>query len=109
MKNAARLTAIPTQHCRKFGYEPNDRWANLPAGWSWTEVAAVATDSRDRVYVFDRDGSLLTSWGEGVFARPHGITIGPDDSVDCTDDLDHTIRKITPDGRLPMGSDPKKR
>ena len=102
MKNAARLTAIPTQHCRKFGYEPNDRWANLPAGWSWTEVAAVATDSRDRVYVFDRDGSLLTSWGEGVFARPHGITIGPDDSVDCTDDLDHTIRKITPDGRLPM-------
>jgi DNA-binding beta-propeller fold protein YncE len=42
----------------------------------------------------------LESWGEGLFARPHGITIGPDDCVYCTDDLDHTVKKFTPDGRL---------
>lgn len=95
-----------------FCYEAIDRWAKLPAGWRWTEVAAVATDSRDRVFVFNRgehplivfdsDGSFITSWGEGVFARPHGITIGPDDAVYCTDDLDHTVRKFTPDGTLLM-------
>jgi DNA-binding beta-propeller fold protein YncE len=35
-----------------------------------------------------------------LFARPHGLTIGPDDAVYCTDDADHTVRKFTPEGRL---------
>jgi streptogramin lyase len=52
------------------------------------------------VILFDRDGRFISSWGEGLFVRPHGITIGPDDSVYCTDDLDHTVRKFTPEGRL---------
>src|SRR5262245_54503376 len=96
--------------CRDFGYTADDHWAKLPHDWSWTEVADVATDSRDRVFVFsrgehplmvfDRDGRFLTSWGEGLFARPHGITIGPDDAVYCTDDTDHTVRKFTPEGKL---------
>jgi DNA-binding beta-propeller fold protein YncE len=91
-------------------YDADDHWARLPTGWSWHEVAACAVDSRDRVFVFnrgehpvmifDRDGSFVDSWGEGLFARPHGITIGPDDAVYCTDDLDHTVRRFTPDGRL---------
>lgn len=96
--------------CRRFGYEADDRWAKLPAGWSWSEAVAVATDSRDRVFVFNRgdhplivfdpNGEFLTAWGEGLFRRPHGIFIGPDDSVYCTDDFDHTVRKFTPDGQL---------
>jgi DNA-binding beta-propeller fold protein YncE len=100
----------PTGDCREFGYRANDRWAQLPAGWSWGEVVGVAADSRDRVYVFsrgehpvtvfDRDGAFLASWGEGLFTRPHGLFIGPDDSVYCTDDCGHTVRKFTPDGRL---------
>jgi DNA-binding beta-propeller fold protein YncE len=101
-----------TLACGEAGYDADDRWAQLPRGWSWTEATAVATDSRDRVFVFNRgdhpvmvfnrDGSFVTAWGEGVFARPHGITIGPDDAVYCTDDLDHTVRKFTPDGKLLM-------
>src|SRR5262245_43304314 len=103
----AILTAMG---CSEFGYEANDQWAKLPPGWSWMEVVAVATDAQDRVFVFNRgehpvvvfdgDGNFLRSWGEGLFARPHGILIGPDDSVYCTDDLDHTVRKFTPDGNL---------
>jgi DNA-binding beta-propeller fold protein YncE len=50
--------------------------------------------------VFDRDGRFLSSWGEGQFQRAHGIFIGPDGAVYCTDDLDHTVRKFTPEGRL---------
>jgi DNA-binding beta-propeller fold protein YncE len=93
-----------------LGYEALARWETLPPGWSFVEVAGVAVDSRDRVYVFnrgdhpvivlDRDGRFVTSWGEGVFRRAHGITIGPDDAVYCTDDLDHTVRKFTPEGEL---------
>lgn len=91
-------------------YDADDRWAQVPEGWTWTEVTATAVDSRDRVFVFNRgthpvmifnrDGSFVSAWGAGVFARPHGITIGPDDAVYCTDDLDHTVRKFTPDGKL---------
>lgn len=87
-------------------------WGALPEGWRFVEVAGVATDSKDRVFVFnrgehpmivfDRAGKFLSAWGEGQFARAHGLTIGPDDAVYCTDDLDHTVRKFTPDGTLLM-------
>jgi hypothetical protein len=93
-----------------FSYEANDRWAQLPSDWTFLEVAGVATDSQDRVYafnrgahpviIFTRDGTFLNAWGEGLFARPHGIFVGSDDAVYCTDDRDHTVRKFTCDGRL---------
>ena len=91
-------------------YEVTDDWAKLPEGWSFHEVAAVGTDSRDQVYifsrgehpmmVFDRQGNFLKSWGEGVFTRAHGLTMGPDDTIWLTDDGDHTIRKFTLEGKL---------
>ncbi|MBI3413716.1 MAG: hypothetical protein HY043_00115 [Verrucomicrobia bacterium] len=93
-----------------FTYEAKTDWARRPERFTWLEVASVAIDSRDRVFVFnrgehpvmvfDREGAFLHSWGEGIFARAHGITIGPDDAVYCTDDLDHTVRKFTPEGLL---------
>jgi DNA-binding beta-propeller fold protein YncE len=95
---------------RHAGYEPAGGWPRLPAGLGWQEVAAVACDSHDRVYVFNRgehpviifeaDGSFVGTWGEGLFVRPHGIFIGPDDAVYCTDDAGHVVHKFTLDGRL---------
>ncbi len=94
----------------QFTYIARADWYELSEGWSLGEVTAVATDSRDCVFVFNRsdhpvmvfapDGQFLHSWGEGQFSRPHGIHIGPDDSVYCTDDLDHTVRKFDIDGNL---------
>src|SRR2546426_7395162 len=93
-----------------FSYLPEAHWARLPAGWSFVEVAGVASDSEDRVYVFnrgehpvivfDRDGNFLGSWGERIFRRPHGIFIGNGNDVYCVDDQDHTVRKFTVEGRL---------
>lgn len=93
-----------------YRYRARIDWPRWPEGWQVPEVVGVATDSRDRVFVFyrgdhpvsvfDRAGEFLFAWGEGVFNRPHGITIGPDDSVWCADDFDHTVRKFTPDGKL---------
>src|SRR5256714_12232767 len=112
MPAADRCRSIAMVGSGPFRFEPVERWEHLPAGWRFGEVAGVATDSRDRVYVFnrgehplivfDREGRFLTSWGEGVFCRAHGLHIGPDDSLYCTDDLDHTVRKFTPDGKLLM-------
>ncbi|MBI4525873.1 MAG: hypothetical protein HY695_18915 [Deltaproteobacteria bacterium] len=94
----------------EFRYEVIEGWGKLPEGWSYREVAAVGVDGNDQVYifsrgehpiiVFDREGNFLRSWGEGVFTRAHGITMGPDDSIYCTDDGDHTVRKCALDGRI---------
>lgn len=93
-----------------YRYEPVPGWGQLPEGWSLKEVGAVAVDSQDRVYVFnrgehpmvvfDRDGRFLASWGEGLFTRAHGLHMGPDDTLWCTDDGDHTVRRCTLDGRV---------
>lgn len=87
-------------------------WAKVPEGWSFREVAGVATDSRSRVYVFSRsehpmtvfdsDGVFLASWGEGVFTKAHNVRVSPDGFVFCVDLLDHTVRKFTPEGKLLM-------
>ncbi|MEE9255150.1 MAG: peptidyl-alpha-hydroxyglycine alpha-amidating lyase family protein [Pseudomonadales bacterium] len=94
----------------KIEYEVVEGWERLPEGWSFVEVAGVATDSRDRVYafnrgehpmiVFDADGNFVDAWGEGVFTNPHGIYIGPDDRIYCADNFDHTVRIFEPDGTL---------
>ena len=92
-----------------YVYELVERWGKLPTGWAYVDVVAVAVDSTDRVYVFNRgghpviifarDGQYMGSWGEGVFRRPHGLHIGPDDAVYCVDDLGHAVRKFTADGK----------
>lgn len=94
----------------KVEYEVIEGWEKLPEGWSFVEVAGVATDSKDRVYafnrgehpmiVFDADGNFLDAWGEGVFTNAHGLYIGPDDRVYAVDNFDHTVRIFKTDGTL---------
>lgn len=91
-------------------FRPVVGWGRLPEGWSFVEATSVGVGAREEVYVFnrgahpvivfDRQGTFLRSWGEGIFRRPHGITVGPDDSLWLTDDLHHTIRQFTPEGKL---------
>ncbi len=94
----------------QYTYEIAEGWGNLPDGWKFKEVAAVGVDANDNVYafnrgehpmiVFDKNGNFLRSWGEGIFPRAHGITMNPDDTMFCTDDGDHTVRKCTLDGKV---------
>lgn len=101
------MVALGTE---RFTYEVAEGWGKLPDGWGFREVAAVGVDARDNVYafnrgehpmiVFDQEGNFLRSWGEGIFPRAHGITMGPDDTILCTDDGDHTVRQCTLDGKV---------
>ena len=85
-------------------YEMVENWGSLPAGWTFGPVSAVAVDSRDRVYafqrkdppvlVFDREGNYLNSWGSSAITDPHGIYIGPDDVIYLTDRDDHVAVKF---------------
>ncbi len=104
------VVTVGTGDCR---YSVAQGWEQVPEGWTHDDVAGVSTDPEDNVYlitrrkarviVYDRQGRFLRSWGEDVFTeRTHGITVGPDGSVYCTDDGDHTVRKFTPEGKLLM-------
>jgi DNA-binding beta-propeller fold protein YncE len=93
-----------------YVYEELADWARLPAGWSFHEVADVAVDAQDRVYVLsrsahpliilDRQGQFVGSWGEGLFVRPHGLTFAPDGTLYCADDEAHCVYHCTADGQL---------
>lgn len=89
-------------------FDAMPHWEKVPAGMEHRDVAAVAVDSADRVYLFtrfphrvmvyDREGNFLNSWGDDIFTMAHGITIGPDDRVYCVDNMDHSIRVFTLSG-----------
>jgi DNA-binding beta-propeller fold protein YncE len=94
-------------------YEVVEGWEQLPTDYEHRDVAGVAVDGEDRVFLicrgdhpiitYDRKGNFLGSWGQGQFTyRTHGITVGPDDMLYCTDDGNHTVRKFRPDGKLLM-------
>jgi DNA-binding beta-propeller fold protein YncE len=94
-------------------FEPVENWPKLPAEigiGDLGDVAGLAVDAQDRVYMFnrgkhpvlvlDREGNVLRSWGHGLFSNPHAASIGPDDSIYLTDNGDHTVRKFSLDGKL---------
>jgi DNA-binding beta-propeller fold protein YncE len=94
----------------EWTYEVNVDWAKIPDEIVLGDCAAVGVDSRGNVYafnrgehpvaVFDNGGNLLRTWGEGVFTRPHGVHVAPDDTIWLTDDGDHTVRQCTLDGKF---------
>lgn len=97
----------------EFTYDVSgENFGDLLDSWSYKEATAVAVDSKDNIYVFNRgshpvivldtDGNVQRSWGEGIFDNAHGVAVGPDDSVFCIDAGDHTVRKFTPEGKLLM-------
>ena len=96
-----------------LSYKVVHDWEQLPKGIVHRDVAGVAVDAEDRVYlicrgehpviVYDRDGNFIRTWGQGEFSyRTHGITVAPNGTIFCTDDGNHTVRQFTPEGRLLM-------
>ena len=95
-----------------YTFEVHEDWAKIPDDIVLGDCAAVGVDSKDNVYafnrgehpvaVFDQDGNLLRTWGEGLFTRPHGVHVAPDDTIWLTDDGDHTVRHCKLDGRVLM-------
>jgi hypothetical protein len=95
----------------KYVYEELAEWAELPDGWSFKEVVDIAVDAQDHVYVFGRgehpvvvfepDGRFVRAWGEGLFSRPHGLTLGPSgESLYCVDDEAHCIYHCSLEGQV---------
>ena len=96
----------------KYTYELAKWEAKYPGGWQPVEVNGICNDSKDRLYafntgdpqviVFDRDGNLLSTWGNEGFTHSHGAYAGADDSIWYADDGNHTVRKFNTEGKVLM-------
>ena len=98
-------------HNGGFNFRAVEGWGHGPGGRVFGGVTpAVATDSRDRVYiarreppailVYDREGSFLTAWGDDLFKNPHSVWFNEQDQLYVADVDDHTVRKLDTDGRV---------
>ena len=95
-----------------FRYEYQPGWAQLPTGMSLQGPSGVAVDSRDRVYVFQRqgppvlvfdgDGRFLDAWErrDGIPLEAHHIHVGPDDTVYLIDRDAHQVLLYDTAGNL---------
>lgn len=73
------------------------------------QISSVAVDPQGHVYmlqrgvtkpvvVADRNGTVLRSWGEGLFKIPHSVRIDPAGNVWAIDAQSSMVYKFTPDG-----------
>lgn len=87
-----------------------ENWSSIPSEIELGDVAGIAVDEKDQVYLFnrgehpvvvlDRTGAFKTSWGHGLFSNAHGAHIGLDHCIYLTDNGNHTVRKFDLDGKL---------
>ena len=99
---------MTTVGAEKLTFELVQDFPKLPDGETFDIVSTVATDSQDRLYVFqrkdppvvvfDREGSYLDAWGHGAFNSPHGMSIS-DDVIYLTDRDDSVAVVYTLEGR----------
>src|SRR3954464_6593079 len=91
-------------------YKLDPDFPRLPADVKLGAVSGVATDSHGDVLVFHRgeppilvfdpSGKLLRSFGKGLFASAHGLRVDRDDNVWVTDNMNHTVLKLSPEGKV---------
>jgi peptidylamidoglycolate lyase len=122
LAGAAAITAAPA--IATAAYAEVEGWPRLPAGVGLGEVPGVAIDGHGHVFVFHRpgrgfepdatellappailefdgdSGTLINSWGAGMFLVPHGITIDADNNLWLTDVGLQQVFKFSHDGRL---------
>jgi DNA-binding beta-propeller fold protein YncE len=147
---APRAQSYPKPSELPNPYRLVEHWPTLPAsmnGGRWGEVIRVHVDGKGNIWVFhrcfnvvpagsatclgrgpanppilqfDASGTLLKSFGAGLFAYPHGFTVDPDGNLWTTDVNDQNailgisaknqsgvvmgqeVLKLSPDGKVLM-------
>lgn len=96
----------------QYTYAVDKQWGRRSGGVAaFGLISGVACDSRNRLYLFHRapqacimifeaDGRLISTWGEGQFGSPHGIWINDRDELFLTDTETHLVTRWTTDGTL---------
>ena len=92
-----------------FQFQVDTNWGDLPEGFEFHQVAGVAVNSDDQVYLFNRsshqvmvfarNGDFIRAWDQ-EFAGPHGMLIGDDGNLYFVDRDDHVIYKYNQNQEL---------
>lgn len=106
------VSADVSQPVPELGYRVVPNFFQLPAGMNFGEASAVALNSRGHIFVFHRgkpalmefdpQGKFIRSLGEGLFDHAHGLRIDKDDNLWTTDDGNHLVLKLSPEGRVQL-------
>jgi hypothetical protein len=107
-------------------YQTTRDWGQLPSGMKWAAVTAIEPAPDGTIYVvhrcfanscsgrseppilkFSAEGTLLASWGQGMFVFPHGGTVDRDGNLWITDargegGKGHQVFKFSPAGKVLM-------
>ena len=98
-------------------YHEAANWAKLPAGATWAGVISVDPAPNGGVWVFhrsdppllrfDQSGTVVKSFGAGLFVQAHGMTVDRGGNVWVTDaqtkdGKGNQVFKFSPDGKLLM-------
>lgn len=108
-------------------YELAENWAKFPEDFALGNPAGVGIDSDGHLWVFHRaggvpigapegtriqqnmitkldraSGEILSSWGKGLFVKPHGLEIDENNHIWVTDVGLHQVFKFSSDGELLM-------
>ncbi len=121
------LALLSTALSASAQHQPVPGWPALPPDEVLGLCSAVGVDSHNQVFVFHRrgrqwtnplstepipeatvtiidgpSGKCVSSWGSGLFALPHGLTVDQKDNIWLTDVALHQVYKFTHDGHLLM-------
>jgi len=90
------------------GYEVDPDWPQKPPEIAWRYMTGVAVDSEGQVWtlnaldppvqVYDKSGTLIRTWGDGLFKGPHYLRIDHEGNIWIADYIRHVVRKFTPHG-----------
>jgi DNA-binding beta-propeller fold protein YncE len=91
-------------------YEVDASWPRKPARFKWAQMAGIAVDNHDQIYIFTRsqptvqiykiDGTLVRAWIMEDSSGSHFIRIGPDGNIWTANITEHVVRKYSPKGKL---------
>jgi len=95
------------------------------ADWNTEYVSWVSLDKNgtiyalhrglkhDPIFVLDRNGKILRSWGKGLYTIPHAIRVDPGGNIWTVDSGSSVLYKFTPEGkqllRIEVGEAPPRR
>jgi sugar lactone lactonase YvrE len=126
--NHSFAQGAPDPNAAPNPYKLDEGWMKLPEGrkigatfglsidrdgkslWAFDRCASAdfcAGTNLAPIFKFDASGKVVTNFGAGMFASPHGLYADADGNVWATDFRDkdgkgHTVTKFSPDGKVLM-------
>src|SRR5215510_12727271 len=91
------------------GYQLVPAWPQRPTNAARGATPSIAIDPSGNIWTFNRsnipiqiyrpDGTLVRTWGEGMFSRPHQLRFDHEGNVWAVDDDLQQVIKFSPEGK----------